>query len=173
VGAEGVTIAIDPAARGFAWARYDGGVLVGCGNIPKADLERVLPDRGARWVMETPQNYGTFGVAHGDLDKLRDTLREIEVWARSNGGTISYVKPFTWKGNVPKQIQHKRVFAILGETEQAIVGKPYGAKYDHNTYDAVALGLWASGRAGRGSTNATGGNTADNSRNGSKLENGQ
>lgn len=156
MGAQGTTIAVDPAARGFAWARYVDGVLRACGNIPTEDLQRDLRDVGAYWIIETPQNYSTFGVAHQDLDRLRATTKEIEAWARANGGDVEYVKPFSWKGNVPKQIQHRRIFEVLSPEERVIAGPTSGPKYDHNTYDAIALGLWASRRVGRGGSTRTG-----------------
>lgn len=152
MGAEGVTIAVDPAARGFAWARYVRGRLTACGSATVKDLPVLFQDIGAEWIIETPQNYGTFGVAHRDLDRLRETVRKIEAYAGSTGCSVQFTKPFSWKGNVPKGVHHRRVFVVLTEGEQGVAGPAEGPKYDHNVYDAVALGLWASGRVGRGGT---------------------
>lgn len=150
MGAEGVVIAVDPAARGFAWARYVNGVLTSCGTGTVADLPVLLPDSGAQWTIETPQNYGTFGVAHKDLDRLRETVRAVEAHAKSNGCAVAFTKPFSWKGNVPKQIHHRRIYGRLEQIEQHVAGPAEGPRYDHNVYDAVALGLWAVGRVSRG-----------------------
>lgn len=150
MGAEGVIVAIDPAARGFAWARYAEGVLVACGNATVRDLATLLPDVAARWMIETPQNYDTFGAAHKDLDRLRATVASIEAHAKRSRGKVSFTKPFSWKGNLPKPIHHRRIYAVLTDEERAMLAPVESAGYDHNVYDAVALGLWAAGRVGRG-----------------------
>lgn len=148
-------IAVDPAARCFAWAHYHDGVLVECGSAVVQDLPGKFQYPGAQWTIETPQNYATFGVAHADLDRLRATVQSIEHHAKGIKGKVTFTKPFSWKGNVPKQIHHRRVHALLTEAEQALLS-PVGSKqYDHNVYDAVALGLWAVGRVGRGGRKTT------------------
>jgi hypothetical protein len=55
--------------------------------------------------------------------------------------------PSEWKGTVPGDILTERVRKFLGPLE---VWESKGASVDHNTLDAVGLGLFHSGRAKRG-----------------------
>jgi hypothetical protein len=93
--------------------------------------------------------------------------------ARSTEAKIKRVKPSRWKGSEPKPLHHARMLRWLSDAELSIIGGrtsvtevvraavENGAKrrwgipgadcYDpkdtrHNTYDAVALGLWFLGR---------------------------
>lgn len=142
-------VAVDPDARGFAWAIYVDDVLVRAGRgRTRAALKDTAPAKGDRWLLEAPQNYERFGVAHRDLDRLRAVLKAVEREARAAGGTARRIRPATWKGNVPKAVHHARTEAALAPEEVA-VAYPKGA-YDHNVLDAVALGLFAVGRARRG-----------------------
>lgn len=142
-------VAVDPDARGFAWAIYVDDVLVRAGRgRTRAALKGTAPTKGDRWLLEAPQNYERFGVAHRDLDRLRAVLKAVEREVRAAGGTARRIRPAAWKGNVPKAVHHARTKAALAPEEVA-VAYPKGV-YDHNVLDAVALGLFAVGRARRG-----------------------
>ena len=144
-------VAVDPDARGFAWAVAVDGVVVRAGRgATRAALKAVGPAGGDRWTLEAPVNYERFGVAHRDLDRLRAVLRSVEAAVRKAGGTARRVRPAAWKGNVPKAVHHARARAALAPEEVAVAYP--GGKYDHNVLDAVALALWALGRLGRGGT---------------------
>jgi hypothetical protein len=65
------------------------------------------------------------------------------------GATVRWVKPAEWKGQLPKDVCHRRVRALLTDEERAILtrdcrGMP--ASKRHNVLDAVGIGLWALGR---------------------------
>jgi len=149
------TVAIDPAARGFAWALLnDGGALFGAGlGIRPEDIPipAALAPGACVWAMERPQNYARFGVAHKDLDRLRATLAALEAFARGRGDLVQYTTPFAWKGNVPKRIHHNRLAACMRPGDM-FLAPPSDPRYDHNVSDAVTLGFTHVGRLGRGGT---------------------
>ena len=145
------TVAIDPAARGFAWALLrDGGALAGAGLGARPE-DIPIPAGKVEWVMERPQNYARFGVAHKDLDRLRATLAALAAFAKGRGDAIHYVTPFAWKGNVPKRIHHNRLASKL-RAGDVFLASPADPGYDHNVSDAVTLGFTHVGRIGRGGT---------------------
>lgn len=146
-------VAIDPAARRYAYAVFHDGVLARCGYAGRSDtLESVLDDdREYVWVMEIPTNYTDFAVAHRDLDRLRVTLRRLKTGAVRTGEKVVVYRPSAWKGNVPKRIHHNRSWAVLSEKERmCLPDRPGRVEYQHDVHDAVALGLTHLGRIARG-----------------------
>lgn len=57
---------------------------------------------------------------------------------------IRHVTPREWKGQVPKEIMNRRVLSKLNDIEKTRIQK-VGAK-DHNTLDAIGIGLHMLGR---------------------------
>ena len=61
-------------------------------------------------------------------------------------GVVShYVEPAQWKGQVPKEIHHPRVWAALAPLEQSLVHEACNGvapSKRHNVLDAVGLGQW-------------------------------
>ena len=144
-------VCIDPAAESFAYAVFRDGYLVSVGYatnpraIPAPKTMRFL------WILETPQEYTKFQVAHKDLTRLRETLRKISNFA-SPHKVITY-KPFEWKGNVPKEVHHKRILRALTSKETTLLPHMDG-DYEHDLYDAVGIGLFYLQRTSRGGANA-------------------
>lgn len=145
-----LVVAVDPAARGFAWAVFVLGSCVGAG-LGKVPADVPVPPGRAVWCMESPRDYVGFGVAHKDLDRLRATLADLDAYARARGDAVEYISPGSWKGNVPKPIHHRRVLAVRTPKDVVLAG-PGAAGYDHNVVDAFALGMYRVKRTGRGGT---------------------
>ncbi len=61
--------------------------------------------------------------------------------------TLQLVEPAEWKAQVPKEITRERIKAILTPQEISRIRK--GGEM-HNVWDAIGIGLFASGRAKRG-----------------------
>lgn len=59
---------------------------------------------------------------------------------------IELPHPRKWKGQVPKDVMVKRVIKTLSGEEHQRVRVPSQKKLAHNVWDAVGIGLWASGR---------------------------
>ena len=61
------------------------------------------------------------------------------VGACSALGELVLVTPQEWKGQMPKDVCHRRILQALGEDE--VIGTK-----NHNVMDAVGIGLWYLGR---------------------------
>ena len=92
-------------------------------------------------VIEVPQVY-PFGQGKGNPNDLIDLTAVAGGCMALAGGQVSYYLPRQWKGQVPKDISHRRALAQLSDTEKTaiVLCKPAGLM--HNVYDAVALGLF-------------------------------
>lgn len=101
------------------------------------------------WVAEKMVDYDGKGARERDLEHLRKVLnRTEELLATQCNPNMSFlrVKAHTWKGNVPKNVTAHRVRGILSEEEFGRI-RPWTKE----TWDAVGIGLYQVGRAGRGS----------------------
>jgi hypothetical protein len=66
------------------------------------------------------------------------------------GVDAELVTPSAWKGQVPKQIHHKRIVAALDADElRRVEALRCAASKVHNAIDAVGLGLWRLARLSR------------------------
>lgn len=93
------------------------------------------------FYVEDPQLYAHKRTTHRDLGSLKKVISALQ----SEGARPMHkAKPVQWKGNVPKTIHHDRMKKHLRPIELKLVPK------DHNVLDAVALGLFALGRTGKG-----------------------
>ncbi len=82
-----------------------------------------------------------------DLITLAVGVGEYKRFYEGQGCCVELVWPRTWKGTVPKKIHNQRVLAALTPAELAVVPKrPKAKDVDHNTCDAIGLGLWKLGR---------------------------
>jgi len=93
------------------------------------------------YYAEDPQFYSLKRKPHEDLKSLKRVLDHLE---REGARPFFKIKPVKWKGNLPKKIHHERILRLLTRPEIKMV------PVDHNVRDAVALGLYALGRTGRG-----------------------
>lgn len=139
----------------YAPERTASAVLARVGTFRSVHSER----NALRWVVEDQVDYRDHPGRSEDLDALRDVVRALRVGAMGVGYVAAWVsvRPSVWKGQVPKQVHHARLAALLEEGER--VRAPGGRRGDSgdapDTWDAIGLGLWALGRAGRGGTRPT------------------
>lgn len=160
------TLSIDPGLRGCGCAFFSGGVLtaatwvenpVKAGRGPLAWMKMgsavrhwaylvARRDTISEVVLEMPRVYP--GPAKVDLNDLLDL-------AGVNGAVVSAIQvpavthyfPSDWKGQQPKPVTLKNIRAALREGESNVI-VTVGAK-DHNTYDAIGIGLYHHRRYGR------------------------
>ena len=97
---------------------------------------------GARVVIETPVLYPTKRKQHKDVSNLLEVVNRMKATAQNVVG----VSPSAWKGQVPTKIHGPRILKALKGFEVAAMTD----EKNHNTIDAVGLGLWVLGRLGRG-----------------------
>lgn len=96
-------------------------------------------------VVEMPRIYPGAQQRKGDLNDLLNLAAVVgRVEEKFKTAVVSRVFPQKWKGQVPKQVMNARVLSKLSDVERARI-LSVGAK-DHNTIDAVGIGLWALGR---------------------------
>lgn len=171
----GWTLAVDPGVRYAAVALFRDGRLTRCALVPGGDRPAGELDREpasarhaakvgravAAWLGETPyglalwvelaQAYERRTATHANVTRLRRTATEVyrAVAAGRADVTRHEVAPFAWKGQVPKHVHHARIERVLAPAERRLA-----RGLDHNVWDAIALGLFAVGRVGRGGTTA-------------------
>jgi hypothetical protein len=144
-------VAIDPGKHICGLAVFVDGVLTYAGEPASWHVTNtavaVLLANGVdteEWVAETPQNYPGQKAKEIDLESLREVLRRIEI----NGMVkLRRYKPRAWKGQVPKEIHHRRIRLALREPECRIVD---ALPRTRDAMDAVGLGLFVLGRTKAG-----------------------
>lgn len=116
--------------------------------------ERVCPTPLWRvhLVQEDPQDYPGHPRRRRDLAQLREHNRSTRALLErcltlpySGVLTSRLVRPGRWKGNVPKDVHHRRVVQELSLAERDLC-----TELNHDGWDAVGLWLWAVGRVRRG-----------------------
>lgn len=140
-------IAIDPG-------KTHAGVAIFNGSQLETAFYTTLSDLGIRADV-----YGPFGILWLERQYLPKKhprpmdIVELAFGAGFAAGVVTHChpqcdvvefQPMQWKGNVPKPIMAKRILSVLDETELAKINR-VGYK-DHNTIDAIGIGLYALGR---------------------------
>lgn len=137
-------LTIDPGVHKSAVALWNfDGRLIFADDLKNDAVFRLI--RGvaeARVVVETPVKYPTKRKQHKDVGDLLEVAEQMKKTALRSLG----VSPSAWKGQVPKKIHGRRILEALEDTEK----KSALSIDNHNTIDAIGLGLWVLGRLGRG-----------------------
>jgi len=136
-------LSIDPGVHKSAVAFWHVNALVFADDLKNDEVFRLIKAVGyARVVIETPVLYPTKRKQHKDVNDLLNVVKAMKGAAQ----TVVGVSPSAWKGQVPKKIHGNRIFNELSREEiLAVVSIE-----NHNTIDAIGLGLWVLGRLGRG-----------------------
>jgi hypothetical protein len=101
-------------------------------------------------VCELPQVYRA-AQSKGDPNDLIKVATQVGRWeerAKSRGIQWVTYLPNEWKGQVPKDVHHRRAMRLLSEEESKRIPE-MAATSRHNMMDAVALGLFRLGRLRR------------------------
>jgi len=154
-----VYVTIDPGLQ-TGWAIWRSNRLVACGlGDPRSSKKHVVhaPDGvdadviADLWI-ESQIIYPRSKVPPDDIRKL---AFEAGRWAgiyETLGCDAHCVAPSEWKGQVPKDIHHARILAVLTETERTALDegvRGVAPSKQHNVLDAVGLGLWVAKRVAR------------------------
>ena len=147
-----VGLAVDPGVHQCGYARGDGRRVTQAGmwdTLRGPIWPQILPGMSAadpaHAVSEIPQVYQ--GTGKGAV-RSKDLVDLVVVAGRVCGfHRVTYVRPASWKGQVPKKIHHARMWRILDTEETALLKDLDVAKgLRHNVYDAVCLLLRTYGR---------------------------
>ena len=144
-------VTIDPGIS-TGWALWLGDALIACGvGDPRACSLHVVksPHMSVNVVddvwIESQVIYPRSKVPPNDIVKL---AHDAGRWAGRYdvlGVAVHWVEPARWKGQVPKDIHHARVWAELDNDEKDRVNlslKGVAPSKRHNALDAIGLGCW-------------------------------
>jgi hypothetical protein len=137
-------LSIDPGVNRSALAAWDKNKrLLYADNLETGAVSDILDELPAGvdvWV-EVPIKYATKRKQHYQIGRL---LEVANAFKAATGGVG--VAPSAWKAQIPKSVHKSRILGNLDPGEFRAIVSPA----DHNTLDAIGIGLWALGRSGRG-----------------------
>lgn len=135
-------LAIDPGKHASGIAAFGNSLLVAVYFTSDTSiLDWIAPE--TQVIVELPQVYVVGKGDPNDLIALAFAAGRIT----RRFANVDTVRPAQWKGQLPKDIHHRRVRASLTLWELEVLERARIAKSKlHNVLDAVALGLWKLGR---------------------------
>lgn len=155
-------VAVDPGKRHAGVAYFGHGLLLAASTVRVRRQARLVPEvlrwvglyttrEPSTWVVEAQQDYPGKGGRKRGLDSLRRQVDRLAAEAGAAGLVSAWVapKPAEWKGQVPKEVHHRRLVEVLTLGERTRWRHTVG---DLDARDAIGLGLWALGRVGQGGT---------------------
>lgn len=161
---QGVLLCVDPGLRGCGVALFDKGelfnatwvqnpLLSGRGPVVWARMAEAVwrwaphPARIQKLYVEMPRVYP--GMPKTDPNDLLDLAGVLgAVVSKVNPDLVGWTFPSEWKGQLPKEVMNERVKKHMTDGEKRKVVS-VGA-LDHNTYDAIGLGMYFLGRTQKG-----------------------
>jgi hypothetical protein len=144
-------VSIDPGKHLIGWAVWDDSVLTACGLLRFEKLSDVLQYvkslSPAQIICEVPQVY-RMSRSKGDPNDLIDLALTAGVCLACAGRSMA-VRPRAWKGTIDPDVLDARVRRRMGDHWPFVAGlKDVPKSLQHNTVDAVGLGLWCIDRGG-------------------------
>lgn len=139
-----IVLAIDPGKRYLGAAATLDGVIRWCGYVSPIETIRTVAEalRPSVLVIEKPQQYYNSKAARRDITDL--TLATGEIKAYVSAPKVVAWEPREWKGQVPKDIHQARIFALMTESERALLPRLKGQR--GHVLDACGLALRYAGR---------------------------
>lgn len=146
-------LAVDPGVHKCGVAVFSDEQLVGASWVPLIDVGLFAYSRVPEireFIVEMPQVYpGMPKTDLNDLLNLATSVGYLEHQFRLCSRRARYY-PAEWKAQVPKKVMTSRIMHHPALTELEIANIVRQGAKDHNTYDAVGLGLYHLGRMNRG-----------------------
>ncbi len=147
-------VTIDPGLA-TGWSIWNVSGLVACGlGDPRTCPKHVVTSDQAQtdvihsmWI-EMPVIYPKGKVPPNDVVTLAASAGRWAGRYDALAVDVHYVKPAEWKGQVPKQIHHPRIWAALSARDQGVVHdslKGVAPSKRHNVLDAIGIGQWVRG----------------------------
>lgn len=145
-----VFVAIDPGQQ-TGWSIWSVNGLVACGlGDPRQHGQHVVTSESEidvineAWI-ERPVIYPRSKARPNDIISLALNAGQWAGIYNCLGCDFHYVEPAQWKGQVPKDIHHSRIWSTLTAKDQEAVNRAFkktAVAKRHNIMDAVGLGLW-------------------------------
>jgi hypothetical protein len=140
-------LAIDPG-KATGWAYFKDDRLWACGVLkfdPMTDITEELDFGPEQVVIEKPRIYDP-RQWKGDPNDLI----EVAIIAGYVGGAVycskfpKWITPQEWKGNRPKEVDHRHTMSLLSTEEKEVIKETKGVlkSQKHNMIDAIGIGLW-------------------------------
>ena len=137
----------ETSARGPpAWKAMADGVRARVEAVTQAERDRFLCAIRApvkTLVIEVPRIYPHSRDQKGDLNDLLELAGVVGAISQLFP-VMSHVYPADWKGQLPKKVMNERVLRTFTAAEGDSL-----IHHDHNTLDAVGIGLHHLGRLGQ------------------------
>jgi hypothetical protein len=142
-------LAIDPG-KATGWAYFDKETLVSCGVLkfnPHPEYFSFMEYRRfSKIIIEKPKIYPVRQWKGDPNDLISVAL--IAGWVAGFldevSSNIEYVTPQAWKGNRPKEVDHRHTMSLLSTEEKEVIKRTKGVlkSQKHNMIDAIGIGLW-------------------------------
>lgn len=154
-------LAIDPGRAQLGWSAWRCGELVDCGlartqytqlgaiaqhfasQMPKG-ANRVLVERMWMYPPKPGESLSRATAVANDLLDLQAIGGMVAALCLAPGCFIEWQTAAQWKGQVPKDVTHRRLKKSLSVVEYAVMENRLAAvpkSLQHNVKDAVALGV--------------------------------
>jgi len=159
------TIAIDPGTKLLGWALFFGDRLMRAGlsetkltkidDIALAHAVRLDHECSSMCVsLVVVEDMRSYSLAHqkGDQNDLIHLAQIGDfVAGYQRPSRVLHVAPSTWKGQMPKDVSHRRIEAKLYAPERMVLEtlpppSPKGTGKRQHAMDAIGIGLCALGR---------------------------
>lgn len=158
-------LSIDPGFRYLGYSVFSEGTLLEAGLLKSAET----PSSWAVWGKQPPSFLHLVEVirkfdwveqcsavieypkVHKDtpnpeaIVKLAAACGAYTGLLQAAGFGLIWVEPYTWKGNVPKEVSTRRILAKIPKEDYSKISNVR----DHNILDAIGIGLWATKKINR------------------------
>ena len=161
----GEVVAVDPGLRGCGVAVFRLGQLVHARYVhntasstlrgPLAHAAMALEVRqnvtgvapGALLVIEFPMVYPAMNQKgdQNDILEVAGVASAVAAMLNVRGYAVRHYRPREWKGTIKKEVMTRRIQSRLADVETLAIVRE-SATLDHNTLDAVGIGLAFLGR---------------------------
>jgi hypothetical protein len=142
-------LTIDPG-KVAGWAYFDNDTLVDCGVLSFDPFPETIPWLDHTWfnniIIEKPKIYPVrqWKGDPNDLISVALIAGWIAGFTDVFSDDIEYVTPQAWKGNRPKEVDHRHTMSRLSTEEKEVIKETKGVlkSQKHNMIDAIGIGLW-------------------------------
>jgi hypothetical protein len=139
-------LAIDPG-KATGWAYFRNHILVMSGVIP-FDISMTVPF--ATWsvdevIIEKPVIYDPKRWEGDPNDLISVAIVAGYIGGIVNCRNVKWITPQRWKGNRPKNVDHRHTMSLLSTEEKEVIKEDWKGvlkSQKHNMIDAIGIGLW-------------------------------
>lgn len=146
-----ITLAVDPGVKKAGYAIFEDGELTEAGTVrgrtafdTAAEIARRAGSPDVVYI-EKMKKYAGRGSTHKDLTRVETMAKALTQTLRNRGAKVKRVYPGDWKGQLPKDVCERRLWAELTEHERDMF-----LDEGHDAIDAAAIGVVTTGRLKRG-----------------------